>query len=70
LLYFRFCTKSKTTFGLFLRGRINLEPSCKPSTLEKYDIQFKVVFDPIRELMVMLDTKKKRTIGFAPWEKK
>ncbi len=33
----------------------------------KYDTQFKVVFDAIRELMTPPETKKKRPIGFAPW---
>ena len=37
---------------------------------KKYDAQFKVVFDAIRELMTPLDPKKKRPIGFAPWEGK
>lgn len=42
----------------------------KLATLErKYDTQFKVVFDAIRELMVPPEPKKKRPIGFAPWEK-
>jgi len=30
-------------------------------------IQFKAVFDAIRELMTPLEPKKKRPIGFAPW---
>jgi phage regulator Rha-like protein len=34
---------------------------------EKYDAQFKVVFDAIRELMTPRPTKK-RPIGFASWE--
>ncbi len=35
----------------------------------KYDAQFKVVFDAIRELMTPPEApKKKRPIGFAPWE--
>jgi hypothetical protein len=29
-----------------------------------------VVFEAIRELMTPLEPKKKRPIGFAPWEKK
>jgi hypothetical protein len=37
---------------------------------KKYDAQFKVVFDAIRELMTPPDPKKKRSIGFAPWEEK
>ena len=32
----------------------------------KYDAQFKVVFDAIRELMTPLPVKK-RPIGFGPW---
>ncbi len=57
----------------------------KLTSLErKYDTQFKVVFDAIRELMIPPEPKKKRPIGFAslgtvigtsmchgfaPWEK-
>ena len=49
----------------------NAELSRKLITLEKkYDIKFKAVFVAIRELMTPRDTKKKRPIGFAPWEKK
>ena len=49
----------------------NVELSRKLSALEKkYDNQFRVVFDAIRELMAPLEPKKKRPIGFAPWEKK
>lgn len=33
---------------------------------EKYDAQFKVVFDAIRELMTPPDSRQKRPIGFAP----
>ena len=33
---------------------------------KKYDAQFKVVFDAIRELMAPPDPKKKREIGFSP----
>jgi hypothetical protein len=36
---------------------------------KKYDVQFKVVFDAIRELMTPPEPKKKRPIGFAPWGK-
>lgn len=36
---------------------------------KKYDAQFKVVFDAIRELMTPSEPKKKRPIGFAPWDK-
>jgi hypothetical protein len=43
----------------------------KLATLEKkYDAQFRVVFDAIRELMTPPAPKKKRSIGFAPWEDK
>jgi hypothetical protein len=39
----------------------------KLASLErKYDAQFKVVFDAIRELMAPPQTKNKRPIGFAP----
>lgn len=49
----------------------NAELSRKLATLEKkYDIQFKAVFDAIRDLMAPLDTGKKRPIGFAPWKEK
>ena len=49
----------------------NAELSRKLITLEKkYDIKFRAVFEAIRELMTPLDTKKKRPIGFAPWEEK
>ncbi len=41
----------------------------KLHTLEKkYDAQFKVVFEAIRELMIPPEPKKKRSIGFAPWK--
>jgi hypothetical protein len=47
----------------------NAELAGKLAALEKkYDIQFKAVFDAIRQLMTPLDTKKKRPIGFAPWK--
>ena len=36
---------------------------------KKYDAQFSVVFDAIRELMTPPEPKKKRSIGFAPWGK-
>jgi len=36
---------------------------------KKYDAQFSVVFDAIRELMTPPEPKKKRPIGFAPWGK-
>ena len=49
----------------------NAELSRKLAALEKkYDIKFKAVFDAIRDLMTPLDTRKKRPIGFAPWEEK
>jgi hypothetical protein len=45
--------------------------SRKLASLEKkYDIQFKAVFDAIRQLMSPLEHKKKRPIGFAPWKEK
>ena len=41
------------------------------ATLEKkYDAQFKVVFEAIRELMTPPEPKKKRPMGFGPWEDK
>ena len=59
----------------FVRLRLmlasNTELSRKLAMLEKkYDIKFKAVFDAINELMAPLETKKKRPIGFAQWEKK
>jgi phage regulator Rha-like protein len=49
----------------------NAELARKLAALEKkYDAQFKVVFDAIRELMSPPEPKKKRSIGFAPWEDK
>jgi hypothetical protein len=49
----------------------NAELARKLAALEKkYDAQFKVVFDAIRELMTPPVPKKKRPIGFAPWEDK
>jgi hypothetical protein len=42
----------------------NAELACKPEALEKkYDTQFKVVFDAIRQLMSPPETKR-REIGF------
>jgi hypothetical protein len=35
---------------------------------KKYDAQFKVVFDAIRQLMEPPAGRKKRSIGFAPWK--
>ena len=47
----------------------NTDLARKLATLEKkYDAQFRVVFDAIRELMVPPQLKKKRPIGFAPWK--
>jgi hypothetical protein len=49
----------------------NAELARKLAAMErKYDAQFKVVFDAIRELMTPPEPKKKRPIGFAPWEDK
>ncbi|HSW52867.1 MAG TPA: ORF6N domain-containing protein [Sulfuricaulis sp.] len=49
----------------------NAELARKLAALEKkYDAQFRVVFDAIRELMTPPAPKKKRSIGFAPWEDK
>ena len=49
----------------------NAELARKLAALErKYDAQFKVVFDAIRELMSPPEPKRKRPIGFAPWEDK
>ena len=49
----------------------NVELARKLAALErKYDAQFKVVFNAIRELMTPPEPKKKRPIGFAPWEDK
>jgi hypothetical protein len=49
----------------------NAELARKLAALErKYDAQFKVVFDAIRELMSPPEPKRKRPIGFAPWESK
>jgi hypothetical protein len=49
----------------------NAELARKLAALErKYDAQFKVVFDAIRELMIPPEPKRKRPIGFAPWEDK
>ena len=49
----------------------NAELARKLAVLEKkYDARFRVVFDAIRELMTPTEPKKKRSIGFAPWEDK
>jgi len=47
----------------------NAELSRKLMVMEKnYDIKFKAIFDAIHQLMKPTDAKKKRPIGFAPWE--
>ena len=47
----------------------NAELSEKLRDLEaKYDEQFKVVFDAIRQLMYAGAHESKRRIGFAPWD--
>jgi hypothetical protein len=49
----------------------NVDLARKLAVLEKkYDAQFRMVFDAIRELMTPPESKKKRSIGFAPWEDK
>jgi len=49
----------------------NVELARKLAALEKkYDAQFKVVFDAIRQLMAPPVPKKRRTIGFAPREER
>lgn len=49
----------------------NAELSRKLVALEKkYDARFKAVFEAIYDLMSPAENKKKRPIGFAPWEKK
>ncbi len=49
----------------------NAELARKLNALEKkYDVRFKAVFEAIHELMSPSKPKKKRPIGFAPWEKK
>ena len=49
----------------------NVEMARKLATLErKYDAQFRVVFDAIRELMTPPEPRKKRPIGFGPWDDK
>ncbi|NOU00885.1 MAG: ORF6N domain-containing protein [Gallionella sp.] len=48
----------------------NAELSRKLVAMEKnYDIKFKAIFEAIHQLMTPTDSKKKRPIGFAPWEK-
>ena len=45
----------------------NADLAQKLATLEKkYDAQFKIVFDAIRELMTPPEPREKRPIGFAP----
>ena len=47
----------------------NADLARKLATLEKkYDAQFKVVFDAIRELMKPPEPGKKRPVGFGPWQ--
>jgi len=49
----------------------NAELSRKLVAMEKnYDIKFKAIFEAIHQLMAPADPKKKRPIGFAPWDKK
>jgi hypothetical protein len=49
----------------------NVELARKLATLErKYDAQFRVVFEAIKELMTPPEPRKKRPIGFGPWEDK
>lgn len=49
----------------------NAELSKKLIALEKkYDTRFKAVFEAIHDLMSPSENKKKRPIGFAPWEEK
>ena len=49
----------------------NAELSRKLVALEKnYNVKFKAIFEAIHQLMAPADPKKKRPIGFAPWEKK
>lgn len=48
----------------------NAELSRKLVAMEKnYDIKFKAIFEAIHQLMTPADPKKKRPIGFAPWDK-
>ncbi len=52
-----------------LAGHVEL--AHKLTALErKYDAQFKVVFDAIRELMKPPESNKKRPIGYASWDEK
>lgn len=45
--------------------------SRKLAAMEKScDIKFKVLFEAIHQQMTPADQKKKRPIGFAPWNKK
>lgn len=47
----------------------NVELARKLAALEKkYDSEFKVVFAAIKDLMTPPEPKRKRPIGFAPWE--
>ena len=40
-----------------------------PCLKRKYDNQFRVIFNTLRELMIPLEPKKKHPVGFAPWKK-
>jgi hypothetical protein len=56
-----------------LRGILasHVELARRLAALEKkYDAQFRVEFDAIRELMTPLEPKKKRSIGFVRREEK
>ena len=47
----------------------NADLARKLAELEaKYDEQFRIVFDAIRELMLPPDEATKRAIGFVSWE--
>jgi hypothetical protein len=49
----------------------NAELSRKLIAMEKnYDIKFKAIFEAIHQLMTPAEPKKKRPIGFTPWEEK
>jgi hypothetical protein len=46
----------------------NVALARKLAALEsKYDAQFKLVFEAIRDLMTPPEPKKKRPMGFGPW---
>jgi hypothetical protein len=47
----------------------NAELARKLAAMEKkYDSEFKVVFAAIKELMAPSEPKKRRPVGFAPWD--